>query len=327
MNLSPRQLRIFVALAQSLNFSRTADQFCVSQPTLSKLVRELEDELGVRLFERTTRRVKLTADGEALVGVASRVKDDFDIGITELEEVARRRTQRLSIAALPTLAAMLLPGVVAALRAEMPNALVRVHDVFTHQALDLLRARTVDLALTGLDVIHQDLDYAEIVREPFVALCAKRHPLPAGFDVWSEGALAGYPLISMPRGTGTRQHVDAAFLRNGLQFRPAFELHHLTSVARFVRAGCGIALLPLSGAQLVLGEGLVIRCLQGAPERSIGIVTRRDAELPLLASRVLCSLRQHAQALGVANQQRLGRSLRKIRADSDTRANQAVAQN
>src|SRR6476661_1447023 len=129
MNLSPRQLRLFVLLAQSLSFSRTADQLCVSQPTLSKLVREIEEAMGVRLFERTTRSVKLTVDGEALLGVARRVVVDYEAGCTELEQMVRHRSHGLAIAALPTLAATLLPELVAQLRQEVPDAVVRIHDV------------------------------------------------------------------------------------------------------------------------------------------------------------------------------------------------------
>lgn len=298
MNLSPRQLRVFVALAQSLSFSRTAEHFCVSQPTLSKIVRTIELELGVALFERTTRTVKLTPDGEALVPVAARLAADFDTGLTELAEVARRRTHRIAVAALPTLAALLLPSAIAALRREVPNALVRVHDVYTDEAIDLLRTRKVDLAFTGVDASHQDLAYAEFVREPYVALCSKRHPLPRAMTRWSEAALNDLPLISMPRGTGTRQNVEAAFARAGLQFRPVLELLNLTSMPRFVASGFGVALLPLSGAQLVLTSELSIRYLDGAPERSIGVVTRRETVLPPLADALIRSVRQHASELG-----------------------------
>lgn len=287
-----------MSLAQSLSFSRTADHFCIAQPTLSKLVREIEEEVGVRLFERTTRSVKLTADGEALIGVASRVTHEFDTGVTEFEEVARRRTQRLSIAALPTLAAMVLPEPIAALRAEMPNAFVRIHDVFTDEALDLLRARKVDLALTGIDVVHADLDYEEIVRERFVLLSSRQHPVAQKIRVWSEEQVGALPLITMPRGTGTRRHIEAAFIGKGLPFRPCLELNNLTSIAKFVKAGCGVAVLPLSGAQLVLDDGLVITSPRGAPQRSIGIVTRRDTELPLLAAKMVTSIRRAASALG-----------------------------
>ena len=298
MNVSPRQLRIFVSLAQSLNFSRTAEQFCVAQPTLSKIVREIEQEIGVQLFERTTRSVKLTADGEALVGVAIRVTQEFAVGLAEFEDVARRRIQRLSIAALPTLAAMVLPGPVAALRTDMPNAFIRIHDVFTDQALDLLRARKVDLALTGVDVVHKDLHYEEIVCERFVLLSSAQHRNVRKLRSWSEEAIGTLPIITMPHGTGTRQVVEDAFINKGLSFRPCMELTHLTSIAKFVKAGCGVAVLPFSGAQLVMDEGLFITSLTGAPERSIGIVTRHDTQLTPLAAKMVTSIRQSASSLG-----------------------------
>lgn len=294
MNLSPRQLRIFVALAHSLNFSRVANQLCVSQPTLSKLVQDIEQTVGVRLFDRTTRTVKLTVHGEALLNVARRMMEDYESGLSELEQLVRSRSKVLSIAALPTLAATLLPQLVAQLRQEVPDAIVRIHDVVTDEVLDLLRARRVDLALTGLEVLHKDLSYTEIFREPFAFLA------PRGWRSrgrrWSEPAIAALPIISMPRGTGTRQLVETAFLQAGIPFRPQLELRDLNAIAQFVGAGCGIALLPRSAARMLVTERLILHPIEGGPERSIGIVTRREMELPALAAWMARSIRQRAAA-------------------------------
>lgn len=292
MNPSPRQLRIFLSLAESLSFSRTADQLCMSQPSLSKLVREFETGLGVRLFERSTRSVRLTDAGEALLGLARRVLVDYESGVTELEQMVRHRSHGLAIAALPTLAATLLPDLVAQLRTEVPDAIVRIHDVVTDEALDLLRARRVDLALTGVEVVHKDLSYTEIFREPF-ALLARRAQRPQ-LTTWSESAISALPIISMPRGTGTRQLVEGAFLRAGAQFKPLLELRDLNTIAQFVSAGCGIALLPRSAAQLVVGDKLVVHDLEGALDRSVGIVTRREMELPMLAAWMVRAIRERA---------------------------------
>lgn len=296
MNLSPRQLKIFVSLAHSLNFSQTADAFCVTQPTMSKLIREIEEEIGARLFERTTRSVQLTPEGEALLEVATRVSNAFEQGITELEEVARHHAQRLSVAALPTLAAILLPPLVRKLREQTPNAFIRVHDVFTDTALDLLRARHADLALTGLDVIHKDLAYEEILRERFVLLSRREDARPGGLDEWSVPALDALPLIAMPQGTGTRRVVETAFLKKGVSFRPVMELRNLNAIGKFVKAGCGYSLLPLSGAELVMDDTLAITPLRGAPERTLGIATRREADLPALAEAMIVAVREAAWA-------------------------------
>jgi DNA-binding transcriptional LysR family regulator len=297
MNLSPRQLQIFVSLAHSLNFSRTADQFCVTQPTLSKIVREVEDEFGIRLFERNTRSVRLTPDGAALLGVATRVAQDYEMGVAELEEVARRRARRLLIAAMPSVAGMLLPRTVATLRADIPNAYIKIHDVAPDAALELLRARKVDLAITALSATHKDLANEEVARDRFVLLSAKQYPPELDANVWSEAAVSTLQLISMPRGTSTRQYIDAAFMKKNLQFRPFLELNNLLTMANFVKAGCGVALMPQLAAQLVLDDQLLITSLAGAPERSIGLVTRRDDELPPLAAAMMLSLRQNIDAL------------------------------
>jgi LysR family transcriptional regulator, carnitine catabolism transcriptional activator len=295
MNLSPRQLRIFVYLAQTLSFSRTADHFCVSQPTLSKLVKEIEESVGVRLFERTTRTVRLTDDGDAMVGVARRVVENFDGGMTELAQVRRHRSHGLSIAAMPTLAATLLPELVAELQRDVPDAIVRIHDVVTDEALELLRGRRVDLALTTIDVMHKDLAYTELFREPFVLLSRKEYVPP--ITEWSEAGIDAIPIISMPRGTGTRQLIEMAFVRQGARFRPLLELRDLNSIVRFVAAGCGVALLPRSAGVLLLTPELTLHPIRGAPERTVGIMTRREVELPVLASRMMRSIRERASLL------------------------------
>ena len=292
MNLSARQLRVFVFLAQTLSFSRTADHFHVSQPTLSKAVREIEENLGARLFDRTTRSVRLTVDGEALLPVARRLVAELDAGMTELEEVMRRQAHGLAIAALPTLAATMLPALVAQVQREEPLAMIRVHDVVTDEAIDLLRARKVDLALTSIDVVHKDLTHTEIFREPFVLLTRAEHVPP--FSHWAAHALAGLPVISMPRGTGTRQTLDAAFLAHGIRFRPVMELRELNSIAQFILAGCGVSLLPRTAAELARRPGLAWHALEGAPERFVGIVTRREAGRSSLAARMMALIRTRA---------------------------------
>lgn len=290
MNLSPRELRIFVSLSHCLSFTEVADQFFVTQPTMSKLVSDIEEKLGVRLFERTTRNVKLTEEGRDLLSIATRVLDDYETGLTELEGAARRHTQQLSIAALPTLAARLLPRHITKLQAQISNLSIQIHDIYTDAALDLVRARKADLALVGLDVVHKDLRYIELISEPFVLLSCKQRLLNLTTE-WSVAALGSLPLISMPRGTGTRRMSEAAFIEKGLQFRPVLEFYHLTSIAQFVRAGAGVALLPLSGAELILDRDLEITRLDGSPMRTVGVVTRFDYDLSTAAQLLINSIR------------------------------------
>lgn len=296
MNLTPRELGIFVSLANSLNFGHTADRFFVTQPTMSKMVKTMEEKLGVRLFERTTRSVTLTPEGRDLLEVASRIIEDYETGLTELAEVARNRSERLSIAALPSLAATILPGLIADIRQRHPKCVIKIHDVIHDHAIDLLRMRKVDFALSGADVLHRDLTYTEIMREPFVMLAADDFPVSRAERPWSESEIEQLPVVSMPKGTGTRMHIDMTFMRKGRQFRPFLEIQGLSTIGKFVQKGCGVALLPQSAAALVCEEGMTIIPLSGAPERIIGIITRHESGLSDLTLQALDWIRQSVAA-------------------------------
>ena len=289
MNPSPRQLRMFMLLARTLSFSRTAEELHLTQPTLSKLLRELEDGVGVRLFDRNTRNVKLTRDGQALLHVATRLVLQYDEGLCEFEQIVRHRTNRVAVAALPTLAAALLPELIAQLQRAEPTAQISVHDLVADEALGLLRARRVDMALTGLHTVPPDLSYTPLFDEPFVLLHSPT--LLPTTSTWDTERLATMPIISMPHGTGTRQIVEDAFAQAGAVFRPAFNLRDLNTIARFAKAGCGLALLPCSAAELFRIDDLRIAPLTGGPRRSVGIVTRREGEMAPLAARLMRELR------------------------------------
>src|SRR4030095_11502454 len=120
MNLSIRQLRAFVALAELRSFTRAAEACHLSQPAFSALVRQLEDEVGTRLFDRSTRHVELSIEGRAFETAARRVLTEFDGAIDGVRERASRERGRVSIALLPSLAAGWLPDVLVAFRARHP---------------------------------------------------------------------------------------------------------------------------------------------------------------------------------------------------------------
>lgn len=276
MNLKPRQLRIFMHLAQTLSFRATADQFCVTQPTLSRALQDLEVECGVKLFERTTRQVRLTHSGHELLGIAARIIDAYDEGLAELAHVAQKREQRFAIASLPSLASLLLPEPLAELRDKMPEIKVHVRDVYAEAAIEMLRNRQVDVALSSISTDQDDLHYEAVTKEGFALVVSRKHY--AGIDInrWSPWGIDGVPLIAMWRGTGTRNCVDAAFKRKGMTFRPIIELQHLSVMADFVRGGFGITILPFSGARMIRDENMLTIPMEDIPSRAIAIITRRE---------------------------------------------------
>lgn len=298
MNVSPRQLRIFTYLAQTLSFRATAERFGVTQPTMSRIVHDLETELGARLFERTTRRVKLSREGRELYEIAARLSQDFDDGLSELAQVARRRAQRISVAALPTLAALLLAEPLARFRATRPEVIIKVEDVYAEAAIELLRQRTVDFALSSIGPRQDDLEYEALTEERFVLMVSKAHYGQIDLKNWSASAIDGIPVIAMRRGTSTRNNVDAAFRHKGLNFRPYLELQHLSSIAHFVLSGFGLTILPTSATQIIGDDRMLVMPIDDVTKRVIGIISRKGSKNSKIAREFVSEMRKGLHLLG-----------------------------
>src|SRR5437868_5738259 len=147
MNLSVKHLRAFVALVTHRNFTRAAQACHLSQSAFSALIQTLEEQAGTRLFERTTRHVELSVEGRRFEEVAVRLLADFETAFAELRDHAERRKGRVSIAALPSIAAGDLPPLLAGFRERYPGIAIELFDVLADGCIELVRRGRVDLAL------------------------------------------------------------------------------------------------------------------------------------------------------------------------------------
>jgi DNA-binding transcriptional LysR family regulator len=295
MNLTTRQLRAFVLLAQTLSFHKTAEMLHVTQPTLSKLLKEIEEVMGTKLFERSTRMVRLSREGQDILEIARGITAHYEHGMLELTQRLRDRNNRVAVAALPTLAASLLPQLLKNLAQVNPNARIDVHDPIASEALQLLRDRRVDIAVTAMgDEGSPDLLYQELFAEPFV-LFHSRQARPA-IKHWIPAELAKLPLISMPPGTSVHVLTERAFRRESQPFHPTYALRDLNTIARFVQANCGIALLPESSFDHTAHRGVAKSRLHGALSRSVGMFIRRECRPSLLVRQTLDELRRLGEA-------------------------------
>lgn len=293
MNLTPRQLRIFVLLAETLSFQKTAELLHVTQPTLSKLLKETEETLGVQLFERTTRMVRLSREGQSILETARKITALHEKGMLELDQRLRDRHNRVAVAALPTLAASLIPRLIQRLAHQRPQVRVEVFDPIANEALDLLRERRVDVAVTTMsEEGAADLIYEELFTEPFVLFHSAR--ITPGVTRWLPAELATLPLISMPAGTSVRSLTERAFQAAAQPFNPLYALRDLNTIARFVQHNCGIALLPESSLDSAAERGVGKTRLKGALSRSVGMYVRRECQ----PSRLLRQIMDELQRLG-----------------------------
>jgi LysR family carnitine catabolism transcriptional activator len=293
INLSARDIRAFLAVAETLSFSQAAQQMHLSQSALSTLIGRLEDAFGSRLFDRTTRAVALTAAGEVLASHADQLLSDIERTVTAVRDVSALRRGRVALAALPSLAARIVPRLFRTFAEQHPDITLSLADTLSEPAFELVREGRVDFAITAANPTYRDLDYIALTTDTFVLLAARGHPLgQVSGDVRLVDTLA-FPHISMSRHTSVRQYVEAAALQNGIGFHPAFEIDHLATIGAMVVERLGVAALPTMAADVISVDGLVRRPLvDPVIRRSIGVVKRRERSLSPAAEAMLALLKR-----------------------------------
>lgn len=297
INLSMRDIDTTLVLGRTLNFRQAAAQLHLSQSALSTQVQRIEDALGVRLFDRTTRTVRLTAAGEVFMQQAASLQAAFRDAIAAVSGIASVEQGQVSVAALPSLAARLLPRVLMAYRQAHPQVALKVRDTLSGPAFDLVRAGEVDFALTAADPQQADLHYVPLMSDSFLLLIPEAHPLAKARGPLRWADTAGAEHVSMVHPSSVRQYTEWAFLQNRIRFTPAFEAEHLTTIVSMVECGFGVAALPEIAAGAVAQNGIVQRPLIGpVAERSIGLVTSRGRSLSPAAMALVRTLREYLAA-------------------------------
>lgn len=293
INWSSRELEVFLALAQTLSFRRTAAMVHLSQSGVSGLVTRLEESLGVRLFDRTTRSVQLTGAGQVFVEQARLLQAQTEEAVRAVRNVAELQVGKVTLAALPSLAATVVPRAMARFAARHPAVRLEVVDVLSGPAFDLVRAGQVDFALTAANPAYADLDYKPLAADGFVLLIPAGHALARGRRPLRWPEVAGLTHISMPLPASVRQYADAALLQHRLRFAPRYEVEHLATINAMVGAGLGVAALPELAAAVAALHGVVRRRLVDPDmPRPIGLVTRRHRSLSPAAAEMVALLRE-----------------------------------
>lgn len=291
-NLSARQLAAFVALAELRSFTRAAAQCHLSQPAFSALIRTLEDSLGARLFDRTTRAVEPTVEGSLFLEPARRLLQDMRLATDDLRDHVARRRGRVALAALPALAAGWLPPHLAAFRRDYPGIELDLADVLSESCVERVRSGRADLALAAVRATAPELSVEPFLSDLFYLVCRRDHPL-AKRRKPTLAELAQQPLIGLARHSSVRQALNAAVPSQPL--RPLLELEQLSSVAGMVLAGLGVTLVPALTLFHFDHPDLVSRPITRAVaeeplQRHIYLIRRRDRALSAAAQAMADSL-------------------------------------
>lgn len=302
MNFSLRQLAAFTAVARTASFTRAAAELHLSQPALTVQVRKLEEALGLRLLDRNTRRVRLTAVGRELLPVFERVMNDIAAVAGGARELAAGDRGVVHVAALPSVCARLLPEALAELARTHPNVTVRLRDVVAQRVADLLQSEEADLGIGPFARATPGVEIRPLLRDEMVALVPAGHRLARRRSV-RLAELARESLVYMDSQSSVRAVVERAFEAAGVAAVPRFEVTYMSSAAGLVQAGLGVALLPSTAFELGATHRLaVVRVADAGLAREVAIATKSGRSVSP-AARVLVAALERAAA-------RLSRSAR-----------------
>ena len=243
MNLTTRQMRAFLQVARIGNFTRAAEQAHITQAGLSILIREMEKQLGCRLFDRTTRMVSLTPAGRRLLPVVERLVTDLDDVAAELGAEGDAARQTLRIAATPLVSSHLLPWVFASFRQAHPQVVLRLFDADLRDVEAMVAAGEADLGLGFFFKAAAGLDRTPVGRFELMRVTQSvADGEPVGTAPWS--ALRGATLIGLPPGNPIQKVIERQLGEIGLADaqRPAFNF--FGTLISMVEAGFGTAVMP-----------------------------------------------------------------------------------
>ncbi|GII04668.1 LysR family transcriptional regulator [Planobispora takensis] len=240
-----QQMRYVLAVAETANFTRAAERCQVVQSALSHQIARLERELGARLFERTSRRVRLTPAGEAFLPAARQALDAAERARAEVAAASGELRGRLAIGAIPTVTAVDLPSALKGFHVRHPQVRITLRVGASDELAEQVRQGTLDIAFLGLppSVRPKGVQGRALARGELVVVVAPGHPLAdaTGVDLHR---LSQEVFVDFPAGTAARIQSDEAFAAAGVGREVAFEITNADLMARLVRLGLGIAMMP-----------------------------------------------------------------------------------
>lgn len=268
-----RQIKAFTMVVEHGSFKAAADRLAVTQPSFSALIKELERDVDVVLFDRTTRRCVLTDAGMAFYNQVKTALDQLEDAYRYVKDLGSGHRGRLGLAALPSLASGVITTALARFRREFPGVRIALHERRNDQILDAVRHGDAEIGVGAMWRSDPDLDFAPLFTDRLMIVAPENHPLEKMRPVWK--SLEKFDLILMRSGPA-----DHALKVANVRRSPVFEVEHAVTALAMVRQGMGITVLPSSIIPNLNIDGLACIHIQGSlAVRRLGIVNRKGQRL------------------------------------------------
>lgn len=290
-------LRAFVTVGKLQSFAAAAKALHLSQPALSRRITSLEALLGVRLLDRTTRSVALTAVGERFVADISQMFEQLDRSVISLHDVARLQAGDVTVGCIFSVVHHFLLEVIGTFRAQHPRVMVRLVEESGDEVLASVKSGQADFAISYTGMHDPDVEFTPLLEEPFVLACRPGHPLARRRTLrWAE--LGEHPYALVSHDSRIRFLIDQALEGIGPLPRPACEVRHVSTLIGIVETGLAVAVVPQLALPNAPAPVVGIPLKDPVITRTVGMLRRRGRSLSPAAQALASILLAAIQARG-----------------------------
>ncbi len=287
-----RHIRAFLAVARIGNFTRAASELHVSQSALTVQIKQLEDSLGVILFDRGKRRVALTDAGRDVLVPLERILVDTESLVSRTRELTSLRRGLVTMAVLPSLAPRIVSRAIHKFTTMYPGVVVRVRDVVAERIIEAVKKEEVDFGICNMLHADREMKTSLLLTDRLCAFVSKSHLL-ARQETITLMDLAAHPLVVTGRGSGVRRILEDALHRAKRPFTIAYEINYISTALGLAKEGLGIAILPEVSADMdKSGQTHSLAITKPVLSRKIEIVEKKDRSLSPSAAQMLKVLKQ-----------------------------------
>ena len=299
--MSDRRLQVFHTVAAELSFTRAAEILNMTQPAVTHQIRQLEEELNTRLFDRANNRISLTAAGEAVLTYASRIISLYGELNESVKSLTGDRSGLVTLGASTTIAEYMLPGMLGDFQQEFPDVQIRLRVANTDAVVSMVADNTIDLGVVEGQVDSQLLRIEECQQDELQVLMPSNHPLTKETSI-TPSQLVDHPFINREDGSGTRGVIERYFANHDTdvgQLNRLFELGSTEAIKGLVQAGMGVSIVSKATVAKELALGLLAtRPLSPPLMRPLYFVRQRQKFRTQVMDELFQFARQYFKALG-----------------------------
>jgi DNA-binding transcriptional LysR family regulator len=302
MKIDLAALKAFLAVADLGSFVSASHALHLSQSALSRRIDKLESALGVRLFDRTTRRVELTTFGRGFVPRARNVLNELESALLGMEYVAERLSGEVTIACVPSAVAYFLPGVIRPFHERYPRIRLRIKDESSSEVLTTVERGEADFGITYIGTQDADISFFPLITEHFVVAMRRDHEWATRKTLsWADLSACDY--ISLAQGSGNRFLIDQALAQHTERPRWYCEVQHVTALVSLVEAGLGVGVVPQLAMPPDNHPALVsVPLLDPEVTRVLGLIVRRGRQMSPAADLLFGMLLEKKRDRGAASE-------------------------